>query len=162
MFEVLHADSRRSGRLVDFTVLGAGVYVSCMLLSVELESSSFLPTLTYSTILLIFMRLSKRVVASYNKSIGETICQILGNAMGILVGTWFVLLPGNILSARGDIFVAVILSGIMVFFVLGTLSPLVYKTSLRRKYSSDHFQYRNSKSPISLQQVAKSYLPISR
>jgi hypothetical protein len=133
MFDVLHADSRRFDRLVDFTVLGATFYVSCMLLSVELGSSFFFQTLAYSTILLVFVRLSKRTVASYNKSIGETIRQILGNATGILVGTCVVLLLGKILSARGDIFVAVILSGVMAFFVLGTLCSLVHKTSLVHK-----------------------------
>ena len=127
--DVLHADSRLLDRLVDFTVLGATFYVSCMLLSVELGSSFFFQTLAYSTILLVFVRLSKRTVASYNKSIGETIRQILGNATGILVGTCVVLLLGKILSARGDILVAVILSGVMAFFVLGTLCPLVHKTS---------------------------------
>jgi hypothetical protein len=133
MFDVLHADSRRFDRLVDFTVLGATFYVSCMLLSVELGSSFFFQTLAYSTILLVFVRLSKRTVARYNKSIGETIRQILGNATGVLVGTCVVLLLGKILSARGDIFVAVILSGVMAFFVLGTLCPLVHKTSLVHK-----------------------------
>ena len=132
-FDVLHADSRLLDRLVDFTVLGATFYVSCMLLSVDLGSSFFFPTLAYSTILLVFVRLSKRTVVSYNKSIGETIRQILGNATGILVGTCVVLLLGKTLSARDDIFVAVILSGIMAFFVLGTLCPLVHKTSLVHK-----------------------------
>jgi hypothetical protein len=131
--DVLHADSRRLDRLVDFAVLVATFYVSCMLLSVELGSSFFFQTLAYSTILLVFVRLSKRTVASYNKSIGETIRQILGNATGILVGTCVVLLLGKILSARGDIFVAVILSGVMAFFVLGTLCSLVHKTSLVHK-----------------------------
>ena len=133
LFRSLHADSRQLDRLVDFAVLVATFYVSCMLLSVELGSSFFFQTLAYSTILLVFVRLSKRTVASYNKSTGETIRQILGNATGILVGTCVVLLLGKILSARGDIFVAVILSGIMAFFVLGTLCPLVHKTSLVHK-----------------------------
>ena len=132
-FDVLHADSRLLDRLVDFTVLGATFYVSCMLLSVELGSSFFFQTLAYSTVLLVFVRLSKRTVASYNKSIGETIRQILGNATGILVGTCVVLLLGKILSARGDFFVVVIFSGVMAFFVLGTLCPLVHNTSLVHK-----------------------------
>ena len=86
MFDVLRADSRLLDRLVDFTVLGAMFYVSCMLMSVELGSSFFFPTLAYSTILLVFVRLSKRTVASYNISIGENTRLILGNATGILVG----------------------------------------------------------------------------
>jgi hypothetical protein len=141
--DVLHADSGLLGRLVDFTVLGATFYVSCMLLSVELGSSFFFQTLAYSMILLVFVRLSKRTVTSYNKSIGETIRQILGNATGILVGTCVVLLLGNILSARSDILVAVILSGIMAFFVLGTLCPLVHRASSGHKSPPAPFKHKN-------------------
>ena len=133
LFDALHTDSRLFARLIDFAVLGATFYVSCMLLSVDLGSSFFFQTLAYSTILLVFVRLSKRTVASFNKSAGETIRQILGNATGIVVGSCVVLLLGKIFSARGDIDVAVILSGIMAFFVLGTLYPLVHKTTLVHK-----------------------------
>jgi hypothetical protein len=142
MSDVLHADSRpfdvhahlrRLDRLVDFTVLGATFYVSCMLLSVELGSNFIFPTLAYSAILLVFVRLSKRTLVSYNKSTGEALRQILGNAAGILVGTCVVLLLGKIFSAHDDVFVAVIFSGIMAFFVLGTFCPLVHKTSLVHK-----------------------------
>ncbi len=132
-FDVLHADSRLLDRLVDFTVLGAMFYVSCMLLSVELGSSFFFPTLAYSTILLVFVRLSKRTVVSYNKSMGESTRKILGNAIGILIGTCIMLLLEKLLSNHSDLTPEIILSGVMAFFVLGTLCPFVHKTSLVHK-----------------------------
>jgi len=128
--EVLHADSRLSDRLVDFTVLGSVFYLCCVLLSVELEAGFFTQTMAYSALLLFFVSLSKKATAGYSASVGETICHILGNAIGIFVGTCVALSLAKIFSAPDEFFVAVILSGILAFFVLGTLSPFVYKTSL--------------------------------
>ena len=133
MFDVRNDDSGRLHRLVDFVVLGTTFYVSCMLLSVELGGSLFFHMLAYSTILLAFVRLSKRAIANYYKSIGESTRKILGNAIGILVGTCIMLLLDKLLSNHSDFTVAIIFSGVMAFFVLGTLCPLVPKTSLGHK-----------------------------
>ena len=133
MSDIRNTDSRLLDRLVDFTVLGATFYISCILLSVELRSSLFFQALAYSTILLVCVRLSKRAVTSYNKSISETTRQILGNATGILIGSCVVLLFDKILSMHGDIIVVVILTGVMAFFILGTLSPIVHKTPIVHK-----------------------------
>jgi hypothetical protein len=133
MSDIRNADSKLLDRLVDFTVLGATFYVSCILLSVELGSNLFFQTLAYATIVLVCVRLSKRAITSYNKSIGETTRQILGNATGILIGSCVVLLLEKILSARGDLIVVVFLTGIMAFFILGTLSPIVHKTPIVHK-----------------------------
>ena len=133
MFDVRNADSGRLYRLVDFVVLGATLYVSCMLLSVELGGSLFFHILAYSTILLAFVSLSKRAIANYCKSIGESARQILGNAIGILIGTCIMSLLEKLLSNHSEIIVAIILSGVMAFFVLGTLCPLLHKTSFVHK-----------------------------
>ena len=133
MSGIRNIDSRLLDRLVDFTVLSATFYISCILLSVELGSSLFFQALVYSTILLVCVRLSKRAITSYNKSIGETTRKILGNATGILIGTCVVLLFETILSTRGDIIAVVILTGVMAFFILGTLSPIVHKTPIVHK-----------------------------
>ena len=133
MFDVRNTDSIRLHRLVDFVVLGVILYVSCTILSVELEGSIFFHMLAYSTVLSAFVSLSKRAIANYYKSIGESTHQILGNAIGILIGTCIILLLEKILSNHSDIIVAIILSGVMAFFILGTLDPLVDETSLGKK-----------------------------
>jgi uncharacterized protein YacL len=129
----LYADSERLHLLVDFVVLGATYYVSCMILSVELGGSLFFHMLAYSTILVTLVRLSKRAIANYYKSIGESTGKILGNAIGILVGTCIMLLIEKLLSNHNEIILAVILSSVMAFFVLGTLSSFARKTSLGHK-----------------------------
>jgi hypothetical protein len=133
MSDIWNADSRLLDRLVDFTVLGATFYISCLLLSVDLGGSLFFQTLTYATILLVCVSLSKRAITGYNKSIGETTRQILGNATGILIGSCVVLLLEKILSASGDLIVVVFLTGIMAFFILGTLYPIVHKSPIVHK-----------------------------
>jgi hypothetical protein len=95
MFDVRNADSERLNWLVYFVVLGATLFVSCMLLSVELGGSLFFHMLVYSTILLAFVRLSRRAIANYYKSVGECTRQVLGNAIGILIGTCIMLLLEN-------------------------------------------------------------------
>ena len=124
------AGPRRLHRLVDFVVLGAAFYVSRANLSVESGDSFFLHMLAYSSILLVFVRLSKRAITNYYKVLGESTRQILGNAIGISIGTCIMLLLEKLLLNTGDIILAMIFSGVMAFFVLGTISPLLKKTSL--------------------------------
>jgi hypothetical protein len=129
----LHADSRLLDRLVDFTVLGATFYVSFMLLSIESGGSLFVNMLAYLTILLTSVRISKRVIASCYKSMGECTRETLGNAIGILIGTCTVLLFDKLFFNHSDFNPAIILSGVMAFFVLGTLCSFLHKLSLVNK-----------------------------
>lgn len=128
-----YADLERLHLLVDFVVLGATYYVSCMILSVELGGSLFFHMLAYSTILVTFVRLSKRAIANHYRSIGESTGKMLGNAIGILVGICIMLLIEKLLSNHNEIILAIILSSVMAFFVLGTLSSFTGKTSLGHK-----------------------------
>jgi hypothetical protein len=143
MFDVLHTDSRRFDLLhagselldliVDFTVLGATFYISCLFLSVESGGSLFIHMLAYSAIVLTFVRLSRRAIANCYKSIGESTHKILGNAIGVLIGTCIMLLLAKLLSNNSGFTPAIILSGVMAFFILGTICPLVHKTRLANK-----------------------------
>jgi hypothetical protein len=130
---VKNTDSERFRCFVYIVVLGATLYVSCMLLSVELGGSLFFHLLAYSTILLALMRLSKSAIADYCKSIGECTYQTLGNAIGILIGSYIMLLLAKSFSNHGDIAIAIIPSGVISFFVLGTLCPFVHKSPVVHK-----------------------------
>jgi hypothetical protein len=133
MIDARNTDSSRLHRLVDFVVPGAMLFVSCMILSVELGGSLFFHMLAYSTILLALVRLSKRAIADYCKSIGECTYQALGNAIGILIGSCIMLLLEKLFSNHSSIALAIILSGVISFFVLGTLCPLVHKSPIVHK-----------------------------
>ena len=116
-------------RFIDFTVLALTFYLSCLLLSVEIDSGLWLQIRAYSSIVLIFVRLCKRLIVSHWKSLSALNRQILGNAAGILVGTCVMLVLETFLAGSGEIIVALIFSSVMAFFVLGTLSPLFNKKS---------------------------------
>ena len=142
MFDYRNTDSRRTQRLVDFVVLALSLYASCMFLSLEAGSSLFFHILAYSIILLGFLRLCKGAIAYYYPSIGELTCQILGNAAGILTGTCIMLLLEKFLSTQNDIFVAIMLSGALAFFVLGTLGSLLHETPPDRNSSARQKPYK--------------------
>ncbi len=133
---IQNTDPRVLNRVVDFGVLGATFFVSSLLFSVTSGSTLLLQILAYSTLLLVCVRLSKRTIVSYNRPIGEVSRQILGNGAGILIGTCIMLVLENLVSANGEIFVAVIFSSIMAFFILGTLSPIVHRMAISHKNPS--------------------------
>jgi len=116
-------------QFVDFLVLGLTFFLSCLMLSVEMQGSLILQTLIYATILVLFLHLANRLIVGYKKSLNSTTQHVLSNAAGILVGTSVMLLLEKLFAAGGDLIVVVIFSGIMAFFILGTLSPLVHKKS---------------------------------
>lgn len=123
-------------RVVDFSVLCASFFVSSLLFSIASGNALFIQTLAYSTLLLVCVRLAKRAIVSYNRSIGEVSRQILGNGVGILIGTCIMLVLENLVSASADIFVVVIFSSVMAFFILGTLLPIVHRTPISHKTHS--------------------------
>ncbi len=102
-------------------------YFSCLVLSIELESGLFIQVLSYATIMLVFVQFCKRAIVSYKKSVSEISTQILGNAVGILIGTFIMLFLEILFSSNVELVVAIILSSVMAFFILGTLSPIVHK-----------------------------------
>ena len=112
-------------RFVDFLVSEITFYLSCLTLSVELGNGLFTQILAYSTALLVFVRLCKWAVVKYNNSASEIYRQLLGNAAGIVIGNAVMLLFEQFLLTEVEVFVAIILSGAVAFFILGTLSPIV-------------------------------------
>jgi len=116
-------------RSIDFLVLGLTFFLSCLMLSVDIGGNLLIQTLIYTTILVLSVRMAKRVAKGYKKSLNSITRQILSNAAGILVGTCVMLLLVKMFATGGDLIVVVIFSGVMAFFILGTLSPLVHRKS---------------------------------
>ena len=130
MSDIQNIDPRVLNRVVDFVVLSVTFFLSTLLFSVTSGSTLLLQILAYSTILLVCVRLSKRAIVSYKRSIGEASRQILGNGAGILIGTCIMLVLEILVLASDGILVAVIFSSVMAFFILGTLSPILHKTPI--------------------------------
>jgi hypothetical protein len=88
--------------------------------------------------MLVFVQLCKRAIVSYKKSVSEITRQILGNAAGLLIGTFIMLFLEMLFSTNGELTVAIIFSSVMAFFILGTLSPIVHKGPIVHK-KNPHF-----------------------
>ena len=136
MSDIRNTHPKVLNRMVDFTVFCATFFFSCLLFSVASGNALLFQILAYSTLLLVCVILSKRALVSYNRSIGEASRQIIGNGAGILIGTCIMLVLGKLVSASSEIFVAVIFSSVMAFFILGTLSPIVHRSSISHKTHS--------------------------
>jgi hypothetical protein len=130
MVDLQCIDPARMNRIIDFILLGLTFYLSCWLLSVGNGIELFVQALGYASVVLFFVNLSLRFFASHYPSLTGVTRQIICNASGILCATLFFLLIVIVVSANAGIYVALLFSGMMAFFVLGTLLPLVHKHEL--------------------------------
>jgi len=117
-------------RALDFLVLGFTFFLSCLLLSSDAVGDLFLQTVLYAATLVAFVCLSSRIVVRDNTVSNSLTRQISSNAAGILIGTCVILVFEKLFVTGSEFFAAVIFSGVMAFFILGTLAPLkVYNSS---------------------------------
>ena len=126
--------------VIDFLVLGLTFYISCLALSNLTGRLLVVQSIAYAMILLLFVFVAQRLIVVRSGLFSGTSRLILGNAAGIAVGTAVMLLLDMIYAGGGEILVALLFSGAMAFFVLGTLTPIVNRKSIPtfRKSSSTH------------------------
>ena len=122
-------------RLVEFAVLYATFYAACLLFGVYSGENLLLHLFIYSAVVSLSINLSRRWIWSY-KSISELSRYMIADAVGIPTGTCAVLLLQSFILASVEVSVAVILSSIVSFFVLGTISPLVRSPKTHKKVGS--------------------------
>ena len=108
-------------RSVDFLALGLTFFLSCLILSVEIGFDLLLQALVYATILGFFVRLAAWAIDRSKDSINPVIRQILSNAAGISIGTLAMTVIENQFNSGSGLFVVILVSGVMAFFILGTL-----------------------------------------
>jgi len=110
---------------VSFIILGCSFYLSCFLLSIQVESNLIIHTFLYACIVLLAVTLGKRLLSSAFTSAGSVVKTIIINATGLFIGVIIMLIFGYIFPELGEFTVAVVLASVMAFFVFGTLSPLL-------------------------------------
>lgn len=111
--------------VIDFLVVGGTFLIACLALSIEVNSSLLLIAMAYAAIVLVFIRLGRGWIFAYHSSLSNTARRIIGNATGIFVGTAVLLVLTDLLPINSEIMIVVIISGVMSFFTLGTLSSLL-------------------------------------
>ena len=110
---------------INFIILGGSFYLSCFLLSIQVESNLIFQTFIYACVVLLAVTLGKRMLSSTFTSAGRVVKMIIINATGLIIGAIIMLIFGYIFPELGEFAVAVVLASVIAFFVFGTLSPLL-------------------------------------
>lgn len=110
---------------INFIILGCSFYLSCILLSIQIESNLIIHPFIYAGIAQLAMSFGKRTLAANFTSTGRVVKTIIINATGLFIGAIIMLISGYIFPELGGFSVAVVLASVMAFFVFGTLSPLL-------------------------------------
>ena len=114
-----------TGKTINFIILGCSFYLSCFLLSIQVESNLIIQTLIYACVVLLAVSIGKRMLSANFTSAGRVVKTIIINATGLFIGAIIMLIFGYIFPELGEFTVAVVLASVMAFFVFGTLSPLL-------------------------------------
>ena len=112
-------------KTISFLIPGCSFYLSCFLLSIQVESNLIIHTFIYACIVLLAVTLGKRMLSATFTSAGRVVKTIIINATGLFIGAIIMLIFGYIFPELGEFTVAVVLASVMAFFVFGTLSPLL-------------------------------------
>lgn len=111
--------------LVYFAVLGATFYISCAILAVQRQESLSLQTLIYASVIFVSIKVGRYGVAIITRSQSRIIYTVLVNAAGITIGVVMLLLLRLFVPELTVSVIALIVSSIIAFFVLGTISPFL-------------------------------------
>jgi len=112
-------------KTINFIILGCSFYLSCFLLSIQVESNLIIQTVLYACVVLLAVAIGKRILSAKFTSAGRVVKTIIINATGLLIGVIIMLIFGYIFPELDGITAAVVLASVMAFFVFGTLSPLL-------------------------------------
>ncbi len=112
-------------KIINFIILGCSFYLSCFLLSIQVERNLIIQTFIYACVVLLVVAIGKRILFANFSSAGRVVKTIIINATGLFIGVIIMLIFGYIFPELGEFTVAVLLASVMAFFVFGTLSPLL-------------------------------------
>ncbi len=115
-----------SQRIIEFILIGSIFYLSSYIVPTSSQSNILIYAIIYSGVIFFSVHLGKRMVSLAFSSVNPVAQLMLRNATGLVIGTCLMLIPGVVVSAASEMTITVILSSIFTFFVLGTLSPLVF------------------------------------
>lgn len=117
--------STSSSRLVDFVVVTLSFLMFALSTGWLASHPFMISLLIYVPVVLVSLRLSKRIIFQRFQNLQRVLIVLLGNFCGLLLGSLFVIITGELLPSLEINNVLVVFSSLMAFFILGTLSPMV-------------------------------------
>ena len=109
----------------DILVLGASFYLSCILLSVQLDSNILMESFVFALIVFLSVTIGKWLLSSSLNFASEAVKMMIIRAVGLVFGAIIMSLYGFITPELGEHLFAIVLASFTAFFVFGTLSPLL-------------------------------------
>lgn len=122
--------SSAGSRIVDLAVLSFSFTVFALITGMTFSYNVLLDLVLYVSVVFICLRVAKRLIFTHFSISNRVLSVLAGNTAGLIVGGIAVALIDTLIPVFQESLLVVILSSILAFFVLGTVSPMI-KTSHR-------------------------------
>lgn len=110
--------------LINFIILGATFYSSCSIFEINSHGNLLLQSLIFAIVVLAGMKIGRLVVGTTSLANGRIQYTVLVNATGIIIGAVLLLATRYMIPNMDVSLVAIVVSSVIAFFILGTISPL--------------------------------------
>lgn len=108
-----------------FVVLAGSFYLSGLLLAIQGQGNLLLQSLLYATVAIVSIRLGRYLIWLLVKSTTRIIYTVLTNAAGLTLGVVLLSILSIVFPELAGPIIAIIVSSVIAFFVLGTFSPML-------------------------------------
>jgi len=112
-------------RIIDLIVLATSFLLLAAITGFGSFEQVVIDLVFYVAVVFISLRVCKRIVFEYIHTSRRITSVLLGNISGLILGAFSVILLDQLFPGLGESALIVILSSILAFFILGTLSPMV-------------------------------------
>jgi len=112
-------------QILDLIVLTSSFLLLVMITDMGSIQQVAADLVLYVVVVFISLRTCKRLVFEFVPTSNRITAVLLGNVSGLILGALSVILLDQLLPGIGESALIVILSSILAFFMLGTLSPMI-------------------------------------
>ena len=124
-------------KLIDFVLIATTFYFSCSFLSSYSQGNILLQALVYSTVILVSVGFGKRLLSLIYKPMNTVLGLMIRNATGLFIGASVMMVISIVVPVMDQVSIVIVVSSIMVFFVLGTISTLL---NIEKNSSNTHLR----------------------
>jgi hypothetical protein len=117
-------------RITDLVVLAASYLLFSFMTGRLPTGELIINLLVYVSIVFVCLRLAKRLTFRYLPEAPRVVSILLGNIAGLMSGSLLVGIFCDLMPGVQEFFLAVLLSSVLAFFILGTLSPMIKSSRL--------------------------------